>query len=69
MLFKILTYSGRYVAEALEAGASSVRGSRNRMENARMTNYFLSVHYHCHPASISDHCFVPGHRAKCLAGP
>ena len=33
MPFKILTYSGRYGVEELEAGASSVRGSRGGMEN------------------------------------
>ena len=42
MLFKILTYSGRYVAEALEAGVSSVRGFRGRMESMGMTK-ILSV--------------------------
>lgn len=37
MLFKTLTYSGPYVAEVPEAGASSVSGSRDATENMGMT--------------------------------
>jgi hypothetical protein len=43
MLFKILTYSGRYAAEELEAGASLVRGSRGRMENDKLSVQYPSL--------------------------
>jgi hypothetical protein len=69
MLFKILTYSGRYAAEELEAGASLVRGSRGRMETVGMTDCPFSIHHCCYFASNSNRRLVPGHRAKCLAGP
>ena len=69
MLFKIPTYSGRYVVEELEAGASLVRGSRGSMENVGMTNYPFSIHHCCHSAPNSNRCFGPGRRTECLAGP
>ena len=69
MLFKILTYSGRYVAEELEAGVSLVRGSRGRMENVGMTNYPFSIHHRRHSAPNSNRRFGPEYRSKCLGGP
>ena len=52
MLLKTLTYSGQYVAEELEAGASSTSlCPRGRMENVRMKNHAFSIHHCCQPAS------------------
>jgi hypothetical protein len=69
MLFKTPTYSGRYVEEELEAGASLVCGSRGRMENVEMTNYPFSIYHYSHSAPNGNRCFDPEDRAKCLAGP
>jgi hypothetical protein len=69
MPFKILTYSGRYVEEELEVGASLVRDSRGRMGNMGKTDNPFSIHHCCHSAPNSNRCFGPGYRAKRLAGP
>ena len=69
MPFKILTSSGRYVVEELEAGVSSVRGSRGAIEDAGLTRNHFSV-YHCWDvASNGGRCCVPGHCSEPFAGP